>query len=305
MKKLLLIGGTGFVGSHLSKACAEEYLIESTGREVDVRDPVQLKAVIQRVKPDNVVSLAAITTLRESFEDQRSTYDTNFTGTLNLLMALKDSNFSGQLLFVSSSEVYGLLNVGDLPVSEALLPKPLSPYAVAKMASEALCYQWSRYERFKIVIARPFNHIGPGQSERFAIADFARQIAKIKLGLEPPVITVGDIDTTRDFTDVRDIADAYHKLLDAGANGEIYNVCSGSERSIRFLIERMCQLAGCDVEIRRDAARFRLSDQRRVCGGNLKLIEATGWSCTFMLDQTLSDIIEYWMDRLKTELLSI
>ncbi|NBR14413.1 MAG: NAD-dependent epimerase/dehydratase family protein [Crocinitomicaceae bacterium] len=123
MKKLLLIGGTGFVGSHLSKACAEEYLIESTGREVDVRDPVQLKAVIQRVKPDNVVSLAAITTLRESFEDQRSTYDTNFTGTLNLLMALKDSNFSGQLLFVSSSEVYGLLNVGDLPVSEALLPK--------------------------------------------------------------------------------------------------------------------------------------------------------------------------------------
>jgi len=299
MKKLLLIGGTGFVGSHLSKACAEEYLIESTGREVDVRDLVQLKAVIQRVKPDNVVSLAAVTTLRESFEDQRSTYDINFTGTLNLLMALKDSNFSGQLLFVSSSEVYGLLNVGDLPVSEALLPKPMSPYAVAKMASEALCYQWSRYERFKIVIARPFNHIGPGQSERFAIADFARQIAKIKLGLEPPVITVGDIDTTRDFTDVRDIADAYRKLLDVGANGEIYNVCSGSERSIRFLIERMCQLAGFDVEIRRDAARFRLSDQRRVCGSNLKLIEATGWSCTFMLDQTLSDIIEYWIDRLK------
>jgi GDP-4-dehydro-6-deoxy-D-mannose reductase len=299
MKKLLLIGGTGFVGSHLSKACAEEYLIESTGREVDVRDPVQLKAVIQRVKPDNVVSLAAITTLRESFEDQRSTYDTNFTGTLNLLMALKDSNFSGQLLFVSSSEVYGLLNVGDLPVSEALLPKPLSPYAVAKMASEALCYQWSRYERFKIVIARPFNHIGPGQSERFAIADFARQIAKIKLGLEPPVITVGDIDTTRDFTDVRDIADAYHKLLNVGANGEIFNVCSGSERSIRFLIERMCQLAGVDVEIRKDAARFRLSDQRRVYGSNLKLIESTGWSYTFMLDQTLSDIIEYWIDRLK------
>jgi GDP-4-dehydro-6-deoxy-D-mannose reductase len=299
MKKLLLIGGTGFVGSHLSKACAEEYLIESTGREVDVRDPVQLKAVIQRVKPDNVVSLAAITTLRESFEDQRSTYDTNFTGTLNLLMALKDSNFSGQLLFVSSSEVYGLLNVGDLPVSEALLPKPMSPYAVAKMASEALCYQWSRYERFKIVIARPFNHIGPGQSERFAIADFARQIAKIKLGLEPPVITVGDIDTTRDFTDVRDIADAYHKLLNVGANGEIFNVCSGSERSIRFLIERMCQLAGVDVEIRKDAARFRLSDQRRVYGSNLKLIESTGWSYTFMLDQTLSDIIEYWIDRLK------
>lgn len=155
-----------------------------------------------------MVSLAAITTLRESFEDQRSTYDTNFTGTLNLLMALKDSNFSGQLLFVSSSEVYGLINAGDLPVSEALSPKPLSPYAVAKMASEALRYQWSRYERFKIVIARPFNHIGPGQSERFAIADFARQIAKIKLGLEPPVNTVGDIDTTRDFTDVRDIADA-------------------------------------------------------------------------------------------------
>jgi GDP-4-dehydro-6-deoxy-D-mannose reductase len=299
LKKLLLIGGTGFVGSHMAMASVGEYSVESTGREVDVRDFVQLQGLVQRIQPDLVVHLAAITTLGESFANPRSTYDINFMGTLNILMVLREVNFTGRFLFVSSSEVYGLLNVNDLPVSESRLPQPLSPYAVAKIASEALCYQWSRSEAFKIVIARPFNHIGPGQSERFAIGDFGRQIAMIKLGLAPPVISVGDIDTTRDFTDVRDIVAAYGKLLDLGVRGEIYNVCSGTERSVRSLIERMCQLAGVSVEIRTDASRFRQSEQRRVCGDNRKLLDATGWSCVFDIDQTLIDIVEDWVERLK------
>lgn len=295
MKKLLLVGGSGFVGTHMARACAGNYVIESSGRDVDVRDVAQLQALIRRVQPDDVVNLAAITSLRESFADPRATYDINFLGTLNLLMALRDSHFSGRMLFVSSSEVYGLLNEQDLPVAESRLPKPLSPYAVAKMAAEALCYQWSKTETFKIVTARPFNHIGPGQSERFAIADFGRQVAMIKLGLAPPVIRVGDIDTTRDFSDVRDIVAAYSKLLDFGDNGEIYNVCSGTERSIRSLIERMCQLVGVSVDIVADSARFRPSEQRRVCGDNKKLVEGTGWSSAFPIDQTLSDIVDYWV----------
>lgn len=298
MKKLLLLGGSGFVGTHMARACACDYSIEVAGRNVDVRDPEQLQALIRRVKPDDVVHLAAITTLRESFADPRATYDINFLGTLNVLMALRDSNFSGRMLFVSSSEVYGLLSEQELPVNESRLPQPLSPYAVAKIAAEALCYQWSKTETFKIVTARPFNHIGPGQSERFAIADFGRQVAMVKLGLEPPVIRVGDIDTTRDFTDVRDIVTAYGKLLDLGGNGEIYNVCSGTERSIRSLLERMCQLAGVSVEIHTDSARFRQSEQRRVCGDNRKLVNATGWSPAFSMDQTLSDIVADWVERL-------
>lgn len=298
MKKLLLVGGTGFVGSHMSASLEATCSVVATGRDVDVRSMEELRALIAEVQPDQVVNLAAITTLRESYENPRDTYDINFLGTLNLLMALRECDFMGRLLFVSSSEVYGLLAEHELPVSEARIPKPLSPYAVAKIAAEALCYQWSQTEKFEIVTARPFNHIGPGQSERFAIADFGRQIAAIKLGLSEPVIYTGDIDTTRDFTDVRDVVSAYRLLLEQGGNGELYNVCSGLERSIRSLIERMCELSGVTVELRPDPVRFRLSEQRRVCGSNDKLVAEAGWRPHYFLDQTLTDIVNFWVLKL-------
>ena len=298
MKKLLLVGGSGFVGSHMRVALEATCSVVATGREVDVRNPEQLRALIARVQPDQVVHLAAITTLRESFDSPRDSYDINFLGTLNLLMALRECHFAGRMLFISSSEVYGLLTEHDLPVSESRLPKPLSPYAVAKIAAEALCYQWSQTEKFEIVTARPFNHIGPGQTERFAIADFGRQVAAIKLGLSKPVIHVGDIDTTRDFTDVRDVVSAYRLLLEQGRSGEIYNVCSGTERSIRSLVERMCMLTGVSVELRADPARLRPSEQRRVRGSNAKLVTDTGWVPNCSLDRTLSDIVTSWAQKL-------
>lgn len=298
MNKLLLVGGSGFVGSHMREALEATCSVVATGHEVDVRNPDQLRALIDGVNPDQVVYLAAITTLRESFENPRSTYDINFLGTLNLLMALRDGHFEGRMLFVSSSEVYGLLGEHDLPVTENRIPRPLSPYAVAKIAAEALCYQWSQTEKFEIVTARPFNHIGPGQSERFAIADFGRQVAAIKLGLSNPVIHAGDIDTTRDFTDVRDVVSAYRLLLEKGRSGETYNVCSGTERSIRSLIERMCVLAGVNVELRSDPVRLRLSEQRRVRGCNEKLVTDTGWVPHCSLDQTLSDTVDFWAQKL-------
>ncbi len=297
-KKLLLIGGSGFVGKHMSAALSADYEVVSHGREFDVRNARQMRGLVSDEKPDYLVYLAAITTLGESFKNPSATYDINFGGVLNVLMALRECHFTGRMLNVSSSEVYGLLSVHELPVSEERLPKPLSPYAVAKIAAEALCYQWSKTENFEIVTARPFNHIGPGQSERFAIADFARQIVSIKLGLAEPVIHVGDIDTTRDFTDVRDVVGAYRLLLDKGRSSEVYNVCSGVERSIRSLIERMCELAGVVVELRADPTRFRKSEQRRVCGSNVKLAMDTGWQPQFPVDQTLSDILNYWEGKL-------
>lgn len=298
MKKILLVGGSGFVGTHLRLALETKVDIVATGRDVDVRRLDQLRPVISKVQPDLVVHLAAVTTLRESFANPQDTYDINFLGSLNVLMALRESNFAGRTLFVSSSEVYGLLAASDLPVNETRLPKPLSPYAVSKIAAEALCYQWSQTEKFDIVIARPFNHIGPCQTERFAIADFGKQIAAIKLGLAEPVMHVGDIDTTRDFTDVRDIVAAYQLLLQHGGNGETYNVCSGTERTIRSLIERMCQLAGVVVELRTDPARCRPSEQRRVVGSNKKLSDATGWVPAHTMDQTLTDIVDFWVREL-------
>ncbi|MBF0234799.1 MAG: GDP-mannose 4,6-dehydratase [Desulfamplus sp.] len=295
MKKLLVVGGTGFVGSHVRQMSEKTFSVIATGLDVDVRDLKKLCTLIEKVQPDEVLHLAAITTLRESFENPGTTYDINFLGTLNLLTALRETEFTGRVLFVSSSEVYGLLGENDLPVTESRQTKPLSPYAVSKIAAEALCYQWNQTENFEIIVARPFNHIGPGQNERFAIADFGRQVAAIKLGLKEPVIHVGDIETTRDFTDVRDIVSAYRLLFDHGHGGDIYNVCSGIECSIRSLVERLCQLAGVSVELRADSERFRSSEQRRVCGDNRKLVEATGWVPAFSMDQTLIDILDFWV----------
>lgn len=295
--KLLLIGGNGFVGRHVA-SMASEHEVVSTGSECDVRNTESVADLVSREKPDRVIHLAAITTLAESFRNPRAALDINFGGVFNLLSALQESGFSGEMLFVSSSEVYGSLSEDELPVSEERLLKPTSPYAVGKIAAEALCHQWSHSTDFKIVIARPFNHIGPGQSERFAISDFARQIAAIRFGIAEPVILVGDINTTRDFTDVRDVAEAYLLLLDKGRGGEVYNVCSGIERSIRSLIERMCEIAGVKVELRSDPMRIRPNDQRRVRGNHARLAADTGWQPKIPMERTLSDLLDFWSEKL-------
>ncbi len=281
---------------------SQNCMVTARGRSLDIRNRPALEEFLLRERPNQVIHLAGITTLRESFEDPRNTFETTFCGTLNLLSALKTAGFSGRMLFVSSSEVYGLIHEDELPVSETNQTKPQSPYAVAKIAAEALCYQWTKTEAFDIVVGRPFNHIGPGQSPRFAISDFGRQIVMIRLGLAPPILHVGDIDTTRDFTDVRDIVTAYKQLLDRGINGEIYNVCSGIERSIRSLIERMCELAGIAVELRTDSSRFRPSELRRSRGDSRKLSNATGWAPMYSIDQTLRDILDEWTVRLSGRL---
>lgn len=297
--KLLLIGGTGFVGRHITAAASSTYEVIASGRDRDISDPECVRDLIQRERPDRVIHLAAITTLAESFENPRRAIDVNFLGVFNVISALQETDFRGEMLFVSSSEIYGLLSADDLPVTEQMPMRPTSPYAVAKSAAELLCYQCSLPEKFRIVSVRPFNHIGPGQSERFAISNFARQVASIKLGRTDPVIYVGDIDTTRDFTDVRDVADAYLRLLDKGRNGSVYNVCSGIERTVRSLIRHMCDIANVDVELRTDPKRIRANDQRRVRGENTRLVADTGWQPAISIEQTLADLLDYWNKRLQ------
>ncbi|MHB1664732.1 MAG: GDP-mannose 4,6-dehydratase [bacterium] len=167
---------------------------------------------------DAVIHLAAQSFVPESFKNPLETFDVNFTGTYNLFSALKEYGFHGKILYISSGDIYGLVSEDKLPITEDYPLKPRNPYAVSKVAAEALCYQWSITEDIEIVIARPFNHIGPNQSERFAVSSFAKQIAEIELGLRKPVLNTGNIDITRDFLDVRDVAGAYKLLLEKGMN---------------------------------------------------------------------------------------
>lgn len=304
-RKLFITGGSGFVGASIKRFLLDDpeyqqiYEIIEPASRIDLRDKTGLVHAFADAMPDAVIHLAAQSFVPQSFKNPLETYEVNFLGTLNLLQALKDSGFSGRMLYVGSGDQYGLVAADVLPLIETHPLKPRNPYAVSKAAAELLCYQWSQTEGLDIVMARPFNHIGPGQSERFAVSDFARQVVEIKLGHRAAEISVGDIDVTRDFTDVRDVVRAYLMLLSEGKSGETYNVCSGKEIPIREVLEQLLALAGVQANIRQDSARFRSAEQRRVYGSCDKLRAASGWQPEIPLQQSLVDNLNYWERKLK------
>lgn len=297
--RLLVTGRHGFVGTALARLIeSDPELVEWTLAEVppafDLCDAHAVQMLVASAVPEAVIHLAARSSVPEAFRDQEATYRVNFLGTLHLLQALQRAGFAGPVVFASSGDVYGSVPEAELPIRETRLPAPRNPYAVSKLAAEALCQQWAITENMHIVIARPFNHIGPGQSTRFVVSDFARQVAEVKLGRREPVLEVGDIDVTRDFTDVTDIVHGYFALLGAGRAGECYNLCSGRETSVRQILERLADLAGVRVTVRRDPARLRRSEQRRVAGDPGKMRAETGWTASTPIDDSLRAMLQHW-----------
>jgi GDP-4-dehydro-6-deoxy-D-mannose reductase len=285
---------SGFVGSYCEEAIESAVALTRNGAPADLTKFDEIAAALASIKPDAVIHLAAQSSVAVSLENPRATYEVNFLGTMNLLAALRESGFRGRFLYVSSGDCYGLVPEHELPVEEDQPLRPRSPYAVSKAAAEALCYQWSQTSPIEVVIARAFNHIGPRQHPRFVVAGIAKQLARVKRGSAPPELVVGDVDVTRDFTDVRDVVRAYVALLQHGANGEIYNVCSGSERSIRSIIEILCEQAGVPVRLAPKPDLMRPTEQRRMLGSYERLSRRTGWRPEVPIEQSLSDILEYW-----------
>lgn len=300
VKKLLITGLNGFVGGHLQSLLASMQdgpwqLLESPAH--DLLEPASLDAWLQDDCPDAVIHLAGQTFVPEAFRDPAQTIKVNLLGTLNLLQALKRRGFTGTFLYVSSGDVYGQVSEDDLPIREGRLPQPRNPYAVSKVSAELLCLQWSYVEPWRIMVARPFNHIGTGQGEAFVIPSMARQLIRVRQGLQLPRLEVGDVDVTRDFLDVRDVLQAYLALLERGRSGEIYNVCSGIELRVRDMITQMAELAGVDVELVQDAARMRRAEQRRVVGCADKLQQETGWKPGVSITETLQSVLSDWEAR--------
>jgi len=298
MKRALLIGGTGFAGCHMSRLLSTGYTVTSVGSDCDIRDKKKVFALVEQVRPDVVINMAFITTVRETFVDPDKTFQIGYFGMFNLMSALKHYSFKGKLLNISSSEVYGFPDPKNLPMDESTPLRPMSPYAVTKIATEALCYQWSQTESLNIITARPFTHIGPGQNDRFALSSFSKQIAEILLGLRVPVMRVGNLDSTRDITDVRDTVRAYKLLLEHGKRGEVYNICSGSEVRIRTLLDKLIEQSGIQVQVNQDESLVRGSEQQRVWGNFHKLKQETEWKPEIPIDQTLDDMINFWKLRL-------
>ncbi|RMH82260.1 NAD-dependent epimerase/dehydratase family protein [Pseudomonas sp. AOB-7] len=298
MKNLLVTGLSGFVGGHLQQALSrhDAWRVLLVG-DFDLCDAQSLDTILQPICPDAVIHLAGQTFVPESFRDPARTLQVNLLGTLNLLQALKRRGFSGTFLYVSSGDVYGQVDEAHMPIAEALAPRPRNPYAVSKVSAELLCQQWSYAEPWRIMVARPFNHIGAGQSESFVVSSIARQLVRVCHGMQPPRLEVGDIDVTRDFLDVRDVIEAYLLLLDKGVSGEVYNVCSGQERKVRDMIAEMARLAGVEVELVQDPARMRRAEQRRVVGSSDKLQRETGWKPGVHITDTLQSVLSDWAAR--------
>lgn len=303
-KRLLVTGLDGFVGGTVRRllddaAMRERFELIVPATVIELRERATLAAAIGETWPDCVLHLAGQSSVPVAASDPLATYEINFLGTLNLLEALKTCGFAGRLLYVSSGDVYGRVSTGDLPVREDHPVHPRNPYAVSKAAAELLCSQWTLAHDFEIVIARPFNHIGPGQAAWFVVSDFARQIVEIKLGMREAEIRVGSIDVTRDFTDVRDIVRAYLLLFEGGRCGEIYNICSDKEKAIRGVLEELLRLSKVDCRIITEAARIRPTEQTRMRGSYAKLQREVGWEPGTDIVQSLQDVLTYWENRLK------
>jgi GDP-4-dehydro-6-deoxy-D-mannose reductase len=300
MQTILVTGASGFVGRTLLAMGARGELpgvrLDGMADEVDLRDPAAVRRRLDKASPDAVIHLAAISFVPESFERPHETYAVNLHGTMNLLEPLAAAGFAGAFLYVSSGDVYGAVPPSALPVTEERLPRPRNPYAASKLAAEAFCYQVSQTSRMRVLIARPFNHIGPGQSDRFFLPAMARQIMQIKQGRRTPAIEAGNIDVTRDFSDVRDVVRAYLALLEKGTSGEAYNVCSSVERNVGEVLLRMLELAGVKASVTRVHERVRPNEQTRHCGCNRKLCEDTGWRPSVPFEQSLRDLLESWQN---------
>lgn len=292
---LLVTGGSGFVGRHVREAISRgdfgNVEMHLPPKGWDLRDRVAVESVIASVRPKLVLHLAAQSFVPRSFDNPAETLEINLLGTLNVLLGLRAAGFAGRFIYVSSGDVYGQVRDDQLPVDEITWPNPRSPYAVSKFAAEQLCLQWHRAHGLDVMIARPFNHIGPGQSPNFVVPSLAAQVAAIEAGRQAPVITAGDIDVTRDFTDVRDVVRAYSSMFSRGAPGATYVIGSGHETSVRSLLLEMCALAGVNPAIAQDATLIRPSEQRRMCANPKRLQLDTGWCAAIPIRTTLQDIL--------------
>ncbi len=313
--KALITGISGFAGSYLAEFLLnKEYEVFGTFYdkstfsniddifdkieifECDTRNYDNLKIIIEKVKPDEIYHLAAISFVPNSLKDPKLTFDTNLYGTLNLYQAVIEQKINPKILFVGSADEYGLVKESDLPIKETCPLHPMNPYAISKTSADFLSYFYFKNYHLEIIRVRPFNHIGPRQASDFVCSSFAKQIAEIERGLREPIIKVGNLKAKRDFTDARDMVRAYWLAVQKAEMGEVYNICSGRTAQIRELLNNLLELSSKKIEIIKDSQRIRPSDTPIFKGDFSKFRERCGWRPEIPLDKTFKDTLEYWRE---------
>ena len=295
--RVLVTGSKGFVGhwliAHL-EALGDDVVGVDT--EVDITGADGLREVVVGAAPDAICHLAALASVGASWSATHETYRVNTLGTANVIDAAAACDSPPRVLLISSSEVYGKVGPEDLPLVEEHPMAPVSPYAASKAAAEMIGLQAWLGRGLEVIRARPFNHTGPGQRTDFVVPALAEQVAvAVREGARS--LRTGNLEARRDLTDVRDVVRAYRLLLLQGEPGEAYNVCSGAAVSIRAVAERLLALAGVDLPMEIDPARFRPVDVPEMRGDPSRLQKATGWEPEIDLDVTLADVLAHWNRR--------
>jgi GDP-4-dehydro-6-deoxy-D-mannose reductase len=263
----------------------------------DIGDPHSLRVVIEAVNPDRIFHLAAQSHVPTSWNAPADTLALNIVGQVNLFEAMRAVGNDARIQVAGSSEEYGLVLPDEVPMTEENPLRPLSPYAVSKVAQDKLAYQYHMSYGLKAIVTRGFNHCGPRQTENFIVATLAQQIAYIEAGLQEPVLRHGDLTSKRDLTDVRDIVRAYWVLLEHGRPGEVYNIGSGTTRTIREVLDGYLALTDARIAIEEDPARLRPSDVKILWADDRKFRAISGWQPRIPFEQTLRDTLDYWRGR--------
>lgn len=310
--RALITGVGGFVGPHLVAALRRETTWELFGLcrhpgasegyapiGVDLLDRARVAAAVAEIAPTHVFHLAAQSHVPTSHDDAGATLVNNIVGQVNLLDACRVLPEPPRVLIVGSAEEYGLVRAEEMPLDEAQPFRPTSPYAVSKVAQDLLGWQYFVSHELPVVRVRPFSHIGPGQSDRFAIPAFSRQIAEIEAGRAAPVVRVGNLEAQRDFLDVRDVVRAYYLALTRGTPGAVYNIGSGVPVRLQAMLDLLLSLSPARVEVATDPARLRPSDVPVLAADSGALRAATGWQPAIPLEQSVRDILEWWREEVR------
>ncbi len=314
-KRALITGITGFAGSHLADyLLAEHPDVEVYGIyrwrsrreniggldgrvqmiEADLRDYHSMQRALEESRPDFVFHLAAQSFVPSSWSAPSETLSTNIVGQTNLFEAVRALDLDPVIQIACSSEEYGLVHPDEVPIKESNPLRPLSPYAVSKVAQDLLGYQYFQSYGLKVIRTRGFNHTGPRRGDVFVTSNFAKQIASIEAGLAEPVIRVGNLTAIRDFTDVRDMVRAYWLAVNHARPGEVYNIATGVGITIQELLDRLLAMSTVQVTVEEDPARMRPSDVERLLGDPSRFKADTGWEPQVPFEQTLRDTLEYW-----------
>jgi GDP-4-dehydro-6-deoxy-D-mannose reductase len=317
--KILITGITGFAGSHLADYILDNHpdvqvhgLVRWRSRmenilhiedrifltEGDLKDMVSMKKCLAEVQPDRIFHLAAQSFVPTSWKCPAETFAINAVGQIHLFEAVLSLGISPRIHIAGSSEEYGHVNSDEVPMKETNPLRPLSPYAVSKVAQDLLGWQYFRSYGLDIVRTRGFNHTGPRRGEVFICSNFAKQIVEIERGKREPVIHVGNLEAKRDFTDVRDMVRAYWLSLEKGEQGKVYNLGTGKTYSMQEILDMLLDISQIDVKIEVDPDRLRPSDVPVLLSDSSKFRKLTGWEPIIPFHQSLQDLLDYWRERI-------